>query len=147
MTALSRVDADLSDPVACAAIIAETEADVIINAAAYTAVDAAETDTDMAYRINSEAPAAMAKAAAKRAVPFLHISTDYVFEGSGTHAWAEGDPTSPLGIYGTSKNWQVRKACAKLAVLTPSCAPLGWCPHMGIILLKPCFGLGHSTML
>ena len=103
VTALSRADADLSDPAACAVIIAETEADVVINAAAYTAVDAAETDTDMAYRVNSEAPAAMAKAAAKRALPFLHISTDYVFDGSGTHAWVEDNATGPLGVYGASK--------------------------------------------
>ena len=103
VTALSRADADLNDPAACAAIIAKTDADVIINAAAYTGVDAAETDTDMAFRINSEAPAAIAKAAAKRALPFLHISTDYVFDGSGTRAWAEDDATGPLGVYGASK--------------------------------------------
>lgn len=103
VTALSRTDADLSDPAACAAIIAETEADVVINAAAFTAVDAAETDTDMSYRVNSETPAAMAKAAAKRALPFLHVSTDYVFDGSGTDAWVEDDATGPLGVYGVSK--------------------------------------------
>ena len=103
VTALSRTDVDLNDPAACATIIANTNAEVIINAAAYTGVDAAETDTDMAFRINSEAPTAMAKAAAKRALPFLHISTDYVFDGSGTRAWAEDDPTGPLGIYGASK--------------------------------------------
>ena len=103
VTALSRTDADLSDPAACAAIIAETEADVIINAAAYTGVDAAETDTDMAFRVNAEAPTAMANAAAERALPFLHISTDYVFDGSGPRAWTEDDPTGPLGVYGASK--------------------------------------------
>lgn len=103
VTALSRTDADLSDPVACAAIIAETEADAIINAAAYTDVDAAETDTNVAFRVNAETPTAMAKAAAKRALPFLHISTDYVFDGLGTRAWVEDDPTGPLGVYGASK--------------------------------------------
>ncbi len=103
VTALSRGDADLSDPVGCAAIITETEADVIINAAAYTGVDAAETDTEMAYRVNSEAPIAMAKAAAKRALPFLHISTDYIFDGTGVDPWQVDDPTGPLGVYGASK--------------------------------------------
>ena len=103
VTALSRAVADLSDPAACAAVIAETEADVVINAAAFTGVDAAETDIDMAYRVNSEAPETMAKAAAKRALPFLHVSTDYVFDGSGTGAWAEDDATGPLGVYGVSK--------------------------------------------
>ena len=103
VTALSRTDADLSDPAACAAISAETEIDVIINAAAYTGVDAAETDTEMAFRVNAEAPISMAKAAAKRALPFLHISTDYVFDGSATRAWREDDATGPLGVYGASK--------------------------------------------
>jgi dTDP-4-dehydrorhamnose reductase len=101
--ALGREDADLNDPAACAALIAKTDADVVINAAAYTGVDAAETDTDIAFRVNSEATVAMAKAAAKRDLPFLHISTDYVFDGSGTTPWVEDDPTGPLGVYGTSK--------------------------------------------
>jgi dTDP-4-dehydrorhamnose reductase len=101
--ALGREDADLNDPAACAALIAKTDADVVINAAAYTGVDAAETDTDIAFRVNSEATVAMAKAAAKRDLPFLHISTDYVFDGSGTTPWVEDDQTGPLGVYGTSK--------------------------------------------
>jgi dTDP-4-dehydrorhamnose reductase len=101
--ALGREDADLNDPVSCAEIIAKTNAGVVINAAAYTAVDAAEADTDKANTVNSETPMAMAKAAAKRALPFLHISTDYVFGGTGTTPWCEDDPTGPLGVYGASK--------------------------------------------
>jgi dTDP-4-dehydrorhamnose reductase len=101
--ALSRTDADLTDPTACAAIIAKTDADVIINAAAYTGVDAAEIDIDAAFMINAEAPDFMAEAAASCALPFLHISTDYVFDGSGTTPWIEDDLTEPLGVYGTSK--------------------------------------------
>lgn len=69
--ALSRADADLSDPTACAAIIAQTDADVVINAAAYTGVDGAETDTDMAFRINSETPKAMADALQTAPRPFF----------------------------------------------------------------------------
>lgn len=121
--ALGRADADLNDPAVCAEIIATTDADVVINAAAYTAVDAAETDTDKAFMVNSDAPTAMAEAAAKRALPFLHISTDYVFDGTGMTPWTEDDPTAPLGIYGSSKlagEHGVRAAGGPLAILRTS---------------------------
>lgn len=100
---LGRDAADLTDPEACARAVAETEADAVINAAAYTAVDAAETDRETATLVNAVAPGAMAAAAAKKGVPFLHISTDYVFDGSGTRGWREDDPVAPLGYYGKSK--------------------------------------------
>ncbi len=101
--ALSRSDADLLDPAACAAWIAQTDAEVVINAAAYTAVDQAETETDTAQVINADAPGAMAKAAAKRGLPFLHISTDYVFDGAGEAAHAPDDSTAPINTYGRTK--------------------------------------------
>ena len=103
VTALGRDKADLSDPDHCAAIIGVTTADVIINAAAYTAVDQAETDTDMAETVNHTAVAAMVKAAADRDIPFLHISTDYVFPGGGTEPWNTDAKTGPLGVYGATK--------------------------------------------
>ncbi len=103
LTALSRDEADLSDPAACAAIITGCDADVVINAAAYTAVDRAEQEEALATRINGEAPAAMARAAAARQIPFLHISTDYVFDGTGDQPFAPGAATAPLGAYGRSK--------------------------------------------
>ncbi|THF90739.1 MAG: dTDP-4-dehydrorhamnose reductase [Sulfitobacter sp. SK025] len=103
VTALGRNDADLGNPTICADIISNTDADVIINAAAFTAVDRAEEEEELATFINGEAPAAMAKAAAARGIPFLHISTDYVFDGSGTHAWATTDEPAPLGAYGRTK--------------------------------------------
>jgi dTDP-4-dehydrorhamnose reductase len=102
-TFLSRIDADLADPAACAAVIAATDADAVINAAAYTAVDKAETDEDVATLVNGAAPTAMAHAAADRDIPFLHISTDYVFDGSGRAPWHPDDETGPLGAYGRSK--------------------------------------------
>lgn len=101
--ALGREAANLLDPAACAAHIAATDADIVINAAAYTGVDKAEDETEAAMTINAEAPGAMARATAEKGLPFLHISTDYVFDGSGERAWTEDDATAPLGAYGRSK--------------------------------------------
>ena len=103
MTCLGRDRADLADPAACAAAIAASDADVVINAAAYTAVDKAESEEPLATTINGTSPGAMARACAARAIPFLHVSTDYVFDGSGTRAWQPHDETGPLGAYGRSK--------------------------------------------
>lgn len=100
---LDRERADLTAPDACAALVAATDADIIVNAAAYTAVDAAETDGATAQTVNGDSPGAMARAAAARDLPFLHISTDYVFDGAGTRPWREDDPVAPLGIYGATK--------------------------------------------
>ena len=147
VTALSRGDADLSDPVGCAAIITETEADVIINAAAYTGVDAAETDTEMAYRVNSEAPIAMAEAAAKRALPFLHISTDYIFDGTGCGPLAASMTPQARLAFTAPPSLRVSKVCAALAAHMRSCAPLGWSRRMAIILSKPCCVSGPNVTL
>lgn len=103
LTALGRDRADLSDPAACAAAIAAAGADVVINAAAYTAVDKAEQEEALAVVVNGDAPAAMARAAAEKGVPFLHVSTDYVFDGSGKAPWTPAAPTGPRGAYGRSK--------------------------------------------
>ena len=103
VTALGRDQADLSDPQSCAAIIADLKPSVVINAAAYTAVDKAEEEEAMAQRINAASPGAMAGACAHLDIPFLHVSTDYVFDGSGTRAWIESDPVSPQNAYGRTK--------------------------------------------
>ncbi len=100
---LGRHRADLSDPSVCADAIMLSDADAVINAAAWTAVDKAETDEADATVVNGAAPAAMARAAAKHGVPFLHISTDYVFDGAGDAPFAPDHPTAPLGAYGRSK--------------------------------------------
>lgn len=101
--ALGREQADLADPAACARIIAETDADVVINAAAYTAVDAAETDEALAMLVNGDAPTQMAQAATARGIPFLTISTDYVFDGQGSDPHSLDTPTNPINAYGRSK--------------------------------------------
>lgn len=95
--------ADLTDPAACAALVTATDADVVINAAAYTAVDRAEEDEATALLVNGMAPTAMAQAAAARGVPFVHISTDYVFDGTGDTPFATDHSTGPLGAYGRTK--------------------------------------------
>lgn len=100
---LSRAQADLSDPDACAAAVAATDADAVINAAAWTAVDAAEDQKAAAHVINADSPGVMARVCADRDLPFVHLSTDYVFDGSGAAPWAPNDPTSPLGAYGRTK--------------------------------------------
>lgn len=100
---LGRADADLSDPAACAAVLAASAADAVINAAAWTAVDKAEAEEAAATLVNGAAPAAMARAAAAKRIPFLHISTDYVFDGQGDRPFSPDHPTKPLNAYGRSK--------------------------------------------
>ena len=103
VTRLDRGRADLTDPEACGAVITASNADVVINAAAYTAVDRAEQERDTAMIVNAMAPTAMAAAAAAKDIPFIHISTDYVFDGFGDTPWRPDDITGPLGVYGASK--------------------------------------------
>jgi dTDP-4-dehydrorhamnose reductase len=100
---LGREEADLMDPAACAAVVKASEADAIINAAAWTAVDKAEAEEAAATVVNGDAPAAMARAAAAKGIPFLHVSTDYVFDGAGDRPFTPDHPTAPLGAYGRSK--------------------------------------------
>lgn len=100
---LGREAADLTDPEACAARIAGCEAQAVINAAAYTAVDRAESEEALAHQVNAGAPGAMARAAAARGLPFVHVSTDYVFDGQGTAPRAVGDPVAPPNAYGRTK--------------------------------------------
>jgi len=121
--ALGRDAADLTDPAACAEAILRYKPGAVINAAAYTAVDQAESDEDTATRVNGAAPAAMARACADLGIPFVHISTDYVFDGSGQMPWPVDAPTSPLGAYGRSKlvgEDGVRAAGGTFAILRTS---------------------------
>jgi dTDP-4-dehydrorhamnose reductase len=100
---LGREAADLLRPEDCAAAILVRRPTAVINAAAWTAVDRAESERDAAFAVNAQAPGAMARACASLGVPFVHISTDYVFDGSGDRPWRPDDPTGPLGAYGQSK--------------------------------------------
>lgn len=100
---LTRAEADLADPAACAAAILTRKPEAVINAAAWTAVDKAETEEPAATVVNGDAPTAMARACAELGIPFVHISTDYVFDGTGTASWTTDAPTAPIGAYGRSK--------------------------------------------
>ncbi|MEY8830997.1 dTDP-4-dehydrorhamnose reductase [Sedimentitalea sp. XS_ASV28] len=103
VTCLGRDAADLADPEACAAAIRARAPAAVINAAAFTAVDAAEEHEAEATVINGDSPGAMARQCAALGLPFVQISTDYVFDGSGDTPWRPGDATGPLGAYGRSK--------------------------------------------
>ncbi len=103
VTAIDRVEADLSVAGACRRAIETRRPAAVINAAAYTAVDQAEEETDLAFRINAAAPTEMAHACTELGIPLIHLSTDYVFDGSGTRAWQPDDVPAPLSVYGKSK--------------------------------------------
>lgn len=94
---------DLADLSGISATVRELRPDVVVNAAAYTAVDKAESDPATAHAINAAGPEALAQAAAAVGAWLVHYSTDYVFDGSGSKPWAEGDPTGPLSVYGRTK--------------------------------------------
>lgn len=103
LTALSRAKADFADPAACAARVVASRPDVVLVAAAYTAVDQAEREADLAQRINAETPGMIAAAADRVGASVVNISTDYVFDGAGGAPYAETAPTNPLNVYGASK--------------------------------------------
>jgi dTDP-4-dehydrorhamnose reductase len=94
---------DLSRPEALAQTVRDVRPDVIVNAAAHTAVDKAESEPELARTLNATAPAALAQAAAEVGAWLVHYSTDYVFNGEGQTPWQEGDATGPLGVYGQTK--------------------------------------------
>jgi dTDP-4-dehydrorhamnose reductase len=98
-----RADCDLEDTDAIGRAVRDTGAGIVINAAAYTAVDRAESEPGKAARVNRDAPAAMAFACAKSGAALIHLSTDYVFDGSKTEAYGEDEPIAPLSIYGYTK--------------------------------------------
>lgn len=103
VTALEPPALDLTSRDSIAAAIAAARPELVVNAAAYTAVDKAEDDAALAFAVNRDGAAWLAEAAAGVGAPFVHFSTDYVFDGTGGAPYAEDAPTSPLGVYGRSK--------------------------------------------
>ena len=100
---LGRNRVDLTDPSDCSSAIMEARPSAVINAAAYTAVDKAEDEEGIASLVNGEAPTQMARACAELGIPFVNISTDYVFDGAGEMSFSPDHPTGPLGAYGRTK--------------------------------------------
>jgi dTDP-4-dehydrorhamnose reductase len=117
---VGRQKLDLSQPEQIQESIAQIKPDVIVNAAAYTAVDKSESESDLAMAINANAPKAIALAAQDLGAKVLHISTDYVFNGQNHTPYLESDPTDPLGVYGKSKllgEIAVREHCDRHLIL------------------------------
>lgn len=118
--ALPRAEADLTDPDALARAVGEAgEIDLVLNAAAYTAVDKAESEPDLAYAVNAWAPRAIARACQARGLPLIHISTDMVFSGEKAGPYLETDAPAPLHVYGASKlagEMAVLEACDRALV-------------------------------
>jgi dTDP-4-dehydrorhamnose reductase len=100
---IGRNQCDLSNAIALSSLLTASQPDLIINTAAYTAVDKAETESELAYAINAEAPEMMAQYATKHGSTLLHYSTDYVFDGSKDGPYVEGDHRKPINMYGKSK--------------------------------------------
>lgn len=120
---LGHAELAIQDAQAVQAVFDRTRPNGVINAAAFTHVDRAEREPEAAYRVNRDGAARLAEAAARRGLPFVHVSTDYVFDGSKTTPWMETDPTGPLGVYGASKlagEAAVRAAHAEAVVVRTS---------------------------
>lgn len=100
---LSHADMDITDETRVCAVLGDARPKVVVNAAAYTAVDKAESEREKAFLVNELGPRNLARACAARGIPLVHISTDYVFNGAKTTPYLEDDPVAPLGVYGASK--------------------------------------------
>jgi dTDP-4-dehydrorhamnose reductase len=103
LIALGRPELDLECPGSVAQAVARAAPDVVVSAAAYTAVDQAEDEPERAFRVNGEAPGELAAAARKVGAPIIHLSTDYVFDGEAGEPYSEDAPPNPIGVYGRSK--------------------------------------------
>lgn len=123
VTALDSRQMNLGDEAAIRAGVEQVQPDIIVNAAAYTQVDKAEAEPDMAERINATAPGILAEQAERRGAVLVHYSTDYVFDGSGERHWTEDDTPNPLNVYGRTKlagEQAVQSACSRHLILRTS---------------------------
>ncbi|MGO3738688.1 MAG: dTDP-4-dehydrorhamnose reductase [Marinomonas foliarum] len=118
--AYGSAELNIADASAVAAVFQQVKPDIVVNAAAYTAVDKAETDSENAYLVNANGPELLARQAANLAIPFIHVSTDYVFDGAAAEPYVPTDSTNPQGVYGASKlagEINIAAACEKYIIL------------------------------
>lgn len=112
----ARAELDITDAAAVERAIDEADADLVVNTAAYTAVDQAESEPERTYAVNAHGPRMLARACAARGLPLIHVSTDYVFDGAKAVGYVEDDPVGPIGVYGASKEAGERAIREELAV-------------------------------
>ncbi len=139
LTFLGRDACDLADPRGIVSALAQHRPDVVVNAAAYTAVDRAETEHALAFRINATAVGAIARACAANGAALVHVSTDYVFDGASPRPYRETDPTGPLNTYGASKlagEQAAWEGCARTVILRTSWVVSPWGRNFLTTMLK-----------
>ncbi len=129
VVAIGRPEFDLAEETSVAAAVARERPDVVVNAAAYTAVDKAETEPAVAHAVNALGAGYVARACAAHAIPIIHISTDYVFDGTKDAAYLEGDSTGPVNVYGRTKlegEQRVAEACERHLILRTAWVHSPW---------------------
>ena len=120
LQSVGRPEIDLTDVNTVSALVARVRPDLVVNAAAYTAVDKAESESALAYAVNAAGAEHAARACASYSIPIIHISTDYVFDGAKDGPYLEGDPTGPINVYGLTKlegEQRVMNACERHLIL------------------------------
>jgi dTDP-4-dehydrorhamnose reductase len=120
VVAIGRPELDVTDPASIARAIARQQPDLVINTAAHTSVDKAESEPDAAFAVNTAGAGNVARACAANSIPVIHISTDYVFDGGKGEPYVEDDPTGPTTVYGRTKRegeWRVAEACERHLIL------------------------------
>ncbi len=115
VTGLGRAELDIADAAAVERAVAAAAPQIVVNAAAYTAVDLAESEPERAFAINADGPRHLARACAAHGLPLIHVSTDYVFDGTKSGGYREDDPVAPLNVYGASKEAGERAVREELA--------------------------------
>ncbi len=129
VVAIGRPELDLADEKSVVAAVARERPDIVVNAAAYTAVDKAETEPGLAHAVNALGAEHVATACAASAIPIIHISTDYVFDGTKAGPYLEHDPTAPINVYGRTKlegEQRVAKACERHLILRTAWVHSPW---------------------